>query len=105
MPPQVPAARPPGSKEKAGVSCVPAGDRSPERRELGVHAQRLSEPAPCLGAVTEAALDHAAVEHLERIERAEPECAPRMALRLPAVAGPLERPSQDVVPVDRRPFT
>src|SRR2546430_9833902 len=33
--------------------------------------------------------------------RSEPSRAPRVALRLTAVAGPLERPSKNVVPVDR----
>jgi len=54
--------------------------------------------------VADAALDHSAVEELERIERPELEGALRVAQRLAAVPGPLERPSEDVVPVDRRPL-
>ena len=44
------------------------------------------------------------MEELERIERPEPKGALRIAQPLTAVPGPLERPSQDVVAVDRRPL-
>src|SRR5204862_3637743 len=54
--------------------------------------------------MAEAALDHAAVEVLERIERPKLEGALGEAQRLTAVPGPLERPSQDVVPVDGGPL-
>ena len=63
----------------------------------------MAEPEASLRIVAEAALDHAAVELLGRVARPEPEGALREAQRLTAVAGPRERPSQDVVTVDRGP--
>ena len=54
--------------------------------------------------MAEAALDHPAVEELERVARPEPERALRVAPRLAAAAVPLERPREDVVAVDRRPL-
>src|SRR5205807_6925656 len=60
-------------------------------------------PEARLRVVFEAAFDHAAVEVLGRVTRPEPEGALREAQRLTAVAGPRERPSQDVVTVDRGP--
>src|SRR5207248_11709654 len=44
------------------------------------------------------------MEELERVERPEPEGALRVPERLGAAPGPLERPSQDVVAVDRPPL-
>ena len=54
--------------------------------------------------MAEAALDHPAVEELERILRPEPERLLRVAERLVATAVPRERPGEDVVAVDRRPL-
>src|SRR5438552_8847956 len=71
---------------------------------MRVQPQRSTEPSALCVRAAEAALDHSAVEELERIERPEPEGALRVAQRLTAVPGPLERPSQDVVAVDRRPL-
>ena len=67
---------------------------------------RSARPNQCAPAapVAEAALDHPAMEDLERVERPEPKRALRVAQRLAAVPVPLERPSQDVVAVDRRPL-
>src|SRR5204863_536847 len=53
-------------------------------------------------AVTEASLDHPPVEELERVARAEAERLLRVGECLAAVAGPGERPGEDVVAVDRR---
>ena len=69
---------------------------------MRVQREGAPEPGLRLRAAAEAALDHPAVEDLERVERPEPEGALRVAQRLTAVAVPLERPSQDVVAVDRR---
>src|SRR5438477_6894730 len=71
---------------------------------MRVQPQSATEPGAPRRAMAEAALDHSAVEELERIERPEPEGALRVAQRLTAVPGPLERPSEDVVAVDRRPL-
>jgi hypothetical protein len=53
--------------------------------------------------VSEAALDRAAVEELQRVLRPEPEGAARPPQRLVAFAVPGKRPREDVVAVDRRP--
>ena len=53
--------------------------------------------------MTEAALDHAAVEELRRVLRAQAERELRVAQRLGAAAVPLERPREGVIAVDRRP--
>ena len=81
-------------------SLLATGPQSTEK--CGFSAQRAREPASRLRPVAEALLDHPAMEDLERIERPEPERALREAQRLAAVPVPCERPSQDVVPVDRR---
>ena len=60
----------------------------------------LDEPRPRL--VSKAALDHPAVEVLERVVRAEPERPPRVRERLGAASVPLERPRKDVVAIDAR---
>src|SRR2546421_9712933 len=91
--------------ERGASSCgIPPRDRCPEQREVRVQVERATQPETTLRVVAEAALDHAAVELLERVARPEPESALREAQRLTAVAGPRERPSQDVVTVDRRPL-
>src|SRR4029450_13886888 len=91
--------------ERQAVSLqLPSRDRRPEDREVRAQPQRSSEPGALCRGVAEAALDHPAMEELERIERSEPEGALRVAQRLTAVPGPLARPSQDVVAVDRRPL-
>src|SRR5215212_7500431 len=89
---------------RAVSSQLPPRDRRPENREVRVQTQGPPEPRALRRAMAEAAFDHPAVEELERIERPEPEGALRVAQRLTAVPGPLERPSQDVVAVDRRPL-
>src|SRR5439155_25671614 len=75
----------------------------PEDREVRIQFEGTMQPAARGRPVAEAALDHPAVEVLERIARPEPEGALREAQRLSAAAVPRERPSQDVVAVDRRP--
>src|SRR6266481_821230 len=103
MQPRAQAAQPqPPPGLRASSSQLPSRDRRPENREMRVQPQRPAEPGAFCGRAAEAALDHPAVEELERIERPEPEGALRVAQRLAAVPGPLERPSQDVVAVDRR---
>src|SRR5437667_1611320 len=100
-----PPAQPRSRGEPRAVSSqLQSRDRRPENRELRVQSQRPTEPGALCGRAAEAALDNPAVEELERIERPEPEGALREAQRLTAVPGPLERPSQDVVAVDRRPL-
>src|SRR4051794_18390763 len=105
MPRRARGAHPRGRVGQRAVSSqLPPRDRRPENREVRVQPQSPAEPAALPGAIAEAAFDHPAVEELERIERPEPEGALRVAQRLTAVPGPLERPSQDVVAVDRRPL-
>ena len=70
---------------------------------MRVQVECTAEPEASLRVVTEATLDHAAVELLGRVARPEPEGALREAQRLTAVAGPRQRPSQDVVAVVEGP--
>src|SRR5947208_699185 len=105
MPRPARVAQPRSLGEQSAVSSqLPPRDRRPENREVRIQAQSPAEPGALRRAMAQAALDHPAVEELERIERSEPEGALRVAQRLTAVPGPLERPSQDVVAVDRRPL-
>ena len=67
---------------------------------MGIESQRLAQRAARGFAVTEAALDHAAVEELEGVARAEAERLLRVAERFRATAVPVERPREDVVAVD-----
>src|SRR3954447_7051177 len=54
--------------------------------------------------MAEAALDHPAVEELQRVARAEPECVLRVRKRRLAVSVAGEGPREDVVAVDRGPL-
>src|SRR5262245_41609780 len=54
--------------------------------------------------MAEAALDHATVEELRRISRAESQREPGVVERLVAVPRPRERPGEHVVPVDGGPL-
>src|SRR3954454_9050793 len=54
--------------------------------------------------MAEAALDHPAVEELQRIARPEPEGVLRVREPVTAAAVAGERPGEDVVSVDRRPL-
>src|SRR5215208_2096462 len=70
---------------------------------MRVERERTPEPAARGFFAAEAALDHAAVEELERVAGPEPQRAFRMAERLGALAVPLERPGEDIVSIDARP--
>ena len=94
--------RPEGEQSRLS-SRVPPRDRRPEHREVRVQRERAPEPGARGAGVAEAALDHPAVEELERVLRAEPQRAPRVAERLGAAAVPRERPAEHVVAVDRGP--
>ena len=59
---------------------------------MRVQAKRSAEPVACRRVLAEAALDHPAVEVLERVVRPEPERAPRVGERLGAAAVPRQRP-------------
>src|SRR5262249_62246478 len=92
--------------ERAGAasSRVPPRGRSPEQREVRVEPECAAEPRPRLDTMTEAALDHPAVEELQRVEGSEAERPPRVLQRLAALAVSTERPRESVVAVDRRPL-
>ena len=83
-------------------SLLATGAHSTEK--CGLSARARPNQLACCGPVAEAALDHPAVEELERVARPEPQRAPGVAQRLAAAAVSLERPREDVVAVDRRPL-
>src|SRR5207247_9275735 len=64
--------------------------------------QRTAQEGIARRAVTESALDHPAVEELERVERAEPERSLRVGLRLFAATVAGQGPGENVVAVDAR---
>jgi hypothetical protein len=68
---------------------------------MRVDSEREPERGAALGAVTEAELDHPAVEDLQGVMRPESKRAPRMRERFPAAPVLVERPAEDVVAVDR----
>ena len=67
---------------------------------MRVERERAAEPGARVARMAEAALDHPAVEELERVLRPEPERALRVGERLRAAAVPLQRPGEHVVAVD-----
>src|SRR4051812_39526767 len=77
---------------------------APTAPEVRVQAERAPEPPLRRHSLAEAALDHPAVEQLERVVGPEPERTLRELPRLAAAAVPLQRPREDVVAVDRRPL-
>src|SRR5207248_638199 len=89
-----------GASSSERLAC----HRRPEQREVRVERERAREPGPRGAAVAEAALDHSAVEELERVPCAEPERMLRIAERLLTTAVPRQRPREDVIAVDRWPF-
>src|SRR5438552_15500108 len=97
-----PPAQPRSRGEPRAVSSqLQSRDRRPENRELRVQSQRPTEPGALCGRVAEAALDHPPVEHLERVERPEPEGALRVAQPPTGVTGPLGCRTQAVAAVER----
>src|SRR5947199_7915035 len=84
-------------------SGVPPSERRPEQREVRIRGECPAEPGAGLDAVAEAPLDHAEMELLERVARAQTKRAPRVRERLVAAAVSGERPAEDVVSVDARP--
>ena len=67
---------------------------------MRVQAECAVEPAVRVGSVAEAALDHPAVEELERIEGPEPQCPLGVGESFETASVARERPGQDVVSVD-----
>ena len=70
---------------------------------MRVERQRSTEPRARLSGVTETALDHPAVEELERVARPESQRVFGVGQRLRAAAVALQRPGKDVVAVDAGP--
>ena len=71
-----------------------SGNRRPEEREAGVEVERAAEPSPGRRVVAEAALDHPAMEELQRVLNPEMERELRVALGLPAPTGARQAPRQ-----------
>src|SRR5919201_5860394 len=94
--------RRPRAARAASSECLPRYGR-PQEREVGVQMQSAAQKAVPRGVVTEATLDHPAVEELERVERAQAKCSSRVAECLGAASVACECPCEDVVAVDARP--
>ena len=85
----------------AGEECP--GERGPAHGERRVQVESSGEPDTCAGGVARASFRVAAVEIEQGVARAEPERAVEPGDRLATAARPRERPTDGIVPVDRRP--
>ena len=102
---QRPARASSGERDQSALhraSLRATGAQSSEKCGLSASARRNQPRAS--RRVAEAALDHPAVEELERVLRAEAQRVLRVRKRLRAAAVPLQRPAEHVVAVDARPL-